>query len=228
MNPQHAESREYSMSEAPDDIEDPSQRAAWALGADRGHKCKVCGGTGKPAEAPANEGGDERTLRDRAKARWMAEPGDTSLLEAYDRGWKDRALAAPAQGDEVIPPRPAGYNDASTDPGSPLQRWGKPRHEGAKLLLQPLDDGYWTPWHIANEMLRSAQSGDEAQLLADWVCERWHAEVAGRPLVNVHRRTLDDTWRQMLRHLGVDDEARLGPRHDDLLAARAATGGAKS
>jgi hypothetical protein len=54
--------------------------------------------------------------------------------------------------------------------------------------------------------------------LADWVAERWHAEVANRPLVNVHRRSLDDTWRQVFRHLGFDDEARLGPRHDELRA----------
>jgi hypothetical protein len=25
------------------------------------------------------------------------------------------------------------------------------------LLLEPLPDGYWTPWHIANEMLREAR-----------------------------------------------------------------------
>lgn len=51
-----------------------------------------------------------------------------------------------------------------------------------------------------------------------WVVERWKAEVASRPLVNVHRRSLDDTWRQVLRHLGVDDRERLGPTHDELVA----------
>lgn len=56
--------------------------------------------------------------------------------------------------------------------------------------------------------------------LINWVAERWHAEVANRPLVNVHRRSLDGTWRQMLRHLGVDDRARLGPTHDELLEHR--------
>jgi hypothetical protein len=25
------------------------------------------------------------------------------------------------------------------------------------LLLEPLPDDYWTPWHIANEMLREAR-----------------------------------------------------------------------
>jgi hypothetical protein len=55
--------------------------------------------------------------------------------------------------------------------------------------------------------------------LIEWVCERWHAEVKNRSLVNVNRRPLDDAWRQMLRHLGINDEARLGPRHDELVQA---------
>ena len=71
----------------------------------------------------------------------------------------------------------------------------------------------------------------DRQALIDWVAARWHAEVANRPLINVHRRTLDGTWRQVLRHLGVDDKARLGPTHDELLigaeeaATRAQKGG---
>lgn len=56
--------------------------------------------------------------------------------------------------------------------------------------------------------------------LVDWVVSRWHDEVANRPLANKNRRSLDDTWRQVLRHLGVNDEALLGPCHDDLLAAQ--------
>ena len=49
-----------------------------------------------------------------------------------------------------------------------------------------------------------------------WAVERWNDEVANRPLVNVHRRTLDITWRQVIRHFGGDDVALCGPRHDDL------------
>lgn len=52
-----------------------------------------------------------------------------------------------------------------------------------------------------------------------WVCDQWHEEVAVRPLVNVNRRTLDDTWRKVLRYLGADDVKLLGPAHDDLLLA---------
>lgn len=56
------------------------------------------------------------------------------------------------------------------------------------------------------------------QPLIDWAVERWNAEVKNRPMVNIHRRSLDDTWRQVLRHLGVDDRERLGPTHDELRA----------
>jgi hypothetical protein len=55
-----------------------------------------------------------------------------------------------------MPPRPAGSNDANTDPDSPLVRYGRAGKETG-LLLEPLPDGYWTPWHIANEMLREAR-----------------------------------------------------------------------
>lgn len=53
--------------------------------------------------------------------------------------------------------------------------------------------------------------------LAVWAVSRWNAEVKDRPLNNVHRRALDDTWRQVIRNLGEDDVTLLGPRHDDLV-----------
>lgn len=52
-----------------------------------------------------------------------------------------------------------------------------------------------------------------------WAVERWRTEVANRPLQNVHRRSLDDAWRQVIRHFDGDDQALCGPRHDDLVAA---------
>ena len=54
----------------------------------------------------------------------------------------------------------------------------------------------------------------------EWAVSRWLDEVSNRPLVNVHRRTLDDTWRQVIRHFGGDPDALVGPSHDALLAAR--------
>lgn len=56
-----------------------------------------------------------------------------------------------------------------------------------------------------------------AQAVVDWAASRWQSEVANRPLQNVHRRTLDDTWRQVIRHFGGDDKALCGPSHDDLV-----------
>ncbi len=51
----------------------------------------------------------------------------------------------------------------------------------------------------------------------DWAVERWNAEVRYRPLRNIHRRAMDDTWRQVIRHFGGDDRLLCGPTHDELL-----------
>ncbi len=56
-----------------------------------------------------------------------------------------------------------------------------------------------------------------------WAVWRWESEVKNRPLVNVHRRTLDDTWRQVIRHFGGDPDKLVGPSHDDLLAQQRTT-----
>jgi hypothetical protein len=50
-----------------------------------------------------------------------------------------------------------------------------------------------------------------------WAVSRWNDEVSHRPLRNVNRRPLDDTWRQVIRHFGGDDEQLCGPRHDQLV-----------
>jgi hypothetical protein len=57
-----------------------------------------------------------------------------------------------------------------------------------------------------------------ADLLA-WAVSRWQAEVGSRPMTNVHRRTLDDTWRQVIQRLGGDDLALVGSTHDEILSA---------
>ncbi|MDI4088419.1 hypothetical protein QK428_03640 [Pseudomonas aeruginosa] len=64
-----------------------------------------------------------------------------------------------------------------------------------------------------------AQAQHSVQELLEWAVDRWHAEVSLRPLINVHRRALDDTWRQVIRHLGGDTGLLCGPSHDELLAA---------
>ena len=55
--------------------------------------------------------------------------------------------------------------------------------------------------------------------LLEWAIRRWQKEVMGRPLENVNRRALDDTWRQVIRRLGGNAEVLCGPPHDELLRA---------
>ena len=50
-----------------------------------------------------------------------------------------------------------------------------------------------------------------------WAVSRWEAEVKNRPMQNIHRRALDDTWRQVIRHFGGDDIGLCGLLHDELL-----------
>ena len=77
----------------------------------------------------------------------------------------------------------------------------------------------------ANYPWKTPAALTEAQLRAkgdalEWAVSRWLDEVSNRPLANVHRRTLDDTWRQVIRHFGGDPDALVGPSHDALIAAR--------
>ena len=48
----------------------------------------------RPAAPQAAPAVDEWVLRDKYKAAWLQEPEDSTVLEAYDRGWKDRAALA--------------------------------------------------------------------------------------------------------------------------------------
>ena len=66
------------------------------------------------------------------------------------------------------------------------------------------------------ERLRARVAKLEAAV--EWAVARWGAEVKNRPMQNIHRRTLDDTWRQVIRHFGGDDRALCGPPHDDILS----------
>ena len=50
-----------------------------------------------------------------------------------------------------------------------------------------------------------------------WAVQCWYDQVANRPLVNIHRRTLDDVWRQAIRYHGGDPDQLVGMCHDDLL-----------
>lgn len=53
----------------------------------------------------------------------------------------------------------------------------------------------------------------------EWAVERWNVEVKNRPLQNIHRRSLDTTWRQVIRRFGGDDLALCGLPHDELVSS---------
>ncbi|MFP7984813.1 hypothetical protein [Pseudomonas aeruginosa] len=88
---------------------------------------------------------------------------------------------------------------------------------------------FWVKWTEAAAVLYGpgiklyahpvAQAQHSVPDLLEWAVDRWHAEVSQRPLTNVHRRALDDTWRQVIRRLGGDTGLLCGPSHDELLAA---------
>jgi hypothetical protein len=92
---------------------------------------------------------------------------------------------------------------------SPKDEKGAEPASGTKL------PGFHEPSYDKGWRDCETEKGERVELIA-WVVERWRAEVANRPLVNVNRRPLDDCWRQMLRHLDADDRALLGPTHDEL------------
>lgn len=58
--------------------------------------------------------------------------------------------------------------------------------------------------------------------LREWAVNCWRCEVQHRPMVNIHRRTLDDCWRQVMRYAGLDPDEAVGLSHDELLAAGSA------
>lgn len=77
----------------------------------------------------------------------------------------DEGIAPPperAPGGDELPPFPSR---AVEDDGR-LQRWGVTWPTTDKILHSRMPDGYWTPWHLANEALRAASTGADATLRA--------------------------------------------------------------
>ncbi len=82
--------------------------------------------------------------------------GQASLLDltAFGTGsalreWAAEVDTARAQAaEQVAAPAAIGVP-------APLERWGF-KHEGAQSWVDRMEDGYWTPWHLADEALRAA------------------------------------------------------------------------
>ena len=66
------------------------------------------------------------------------------------------------------------------------------------------------------KLRENERDAERAKMLA-WAVERWRDEVEHRPLINVHRRSLDDAWRQVMRYCGGDPDQLVGPSHDQRL-----------
>lgn len=65
----------------------------------------------------------------------------------------------------------------------------------------------------------SREVEDYRQRLLDWAVGKWIAEVSSVPLINIHRRVMDETWRMVIHRLGGDTNKLIGPPHDELVVA---------
>jgi hypothetical protein len=55
--------------------------------------------------------------------------------------------------EQTLPPFPPNIEDSGA-----LQRWGVTWPTTRKLLHQRMPDGYWTPWHLAEEQLAALRA----------------------------------------------------------------------
>jgi hypothetical protein len=78
-------------------------------------------------------------------------------------------------------------------------------------------------WHAAATVTvtvsgPTTSQAERQQTDLEWAVARWNDEVRNRPIINVNRRPLDDTWRQVIRHFGGDPDTLLSlPSHDTLV-----------
>lgn len=99
---------------------------------------------------------------------------------------------------------------ATADQSSPLYGW-VPAQDPAEIVFDLID--------------MVEQRFDWRSFVVRWAADRWRAEVQNRPLQNVHRRALDTTWRQVMRHFGGDPDVLVGPSHDELADRATGKGG---
>jgi hypothetical protein len=116
-----------------------------------------------------------------------AEAGNAALLDAYRRTWgcvmHDSVLHSPACNAD-------SRGDCTPEcPALAVSMLLRADHPGAALLAEV-------------EALRVALHD-----LVAWAKERWDAEVKHRPLANVDRTALDQTWKQVQARLGAAVDA---------------------
>lgn len=180
----------------------------------------------QPTRTVVDEYGNETRI-------WAAQPTPSteyvtreSALEALEHveqhngpGRKAEAVAMLEAAQPTLPDDERAAN---------IKTWRKRAEDGTDEALTASQCLKLADAEIADLRAALRQPGalpDDAEDAARWAAERWTAEVANRPLANVHRRTLDDTWRQVIRHFGGDPDALIGPSHDALLALAAKQAG---
>ena len=76
-------------------------------------------------------------------------------------------------------------------------------------------DGVKAGLEAVAPMIRDAQR----QINLQWAVDQWFSQVKNRPLQNIYYCTLDQAWRQIIRHFGGNPEELCGPDHFDLTKA---------
>lgn len=111
-------------------------------------------------------------------------------------------------------PEPTAY--ASSDPVRKNQLWSRSQYDSALPKNRECCDIPLITTTQA-QAYADARANEKVDELITWAVGKWFEQVANRPMTNIHRRSLDDTWRLILKHLGADDVALLGLDHDSLL-----------
>lgn len=199
-------------------------REAFAHAEGRGYNCYLFSPTPRAAVSPATAA----TPPDVAFKPWHERHADVFSNEgdAWRAFLDARATVSQSTAEKVyyggsVEAGPVAFDEPATaDERAAFETCGPEACTTANRCKAEQQCG----WSTIGRASQAAAPADPAlvvsrQLVIDWAVERWTLEVNGRPLGNIHRRSLDDTWRQFIRYLGADDVSLLGPRHDDLIAA---------
>lgn len=149
---------------------------------------------------------------------------EEKLLGPNEQAAVDYVLSLLAQHDRIVGELRADRDSWAEQAEQRLADWDEMRKErDAALARVEQQERTIAGMNEAHAKLaglyEAAQAQHSVPELLEWAVDRWHAEVSLRPLINVHRRALDDTWRQVIRRLGGDTGLLCGPSHDELLAA---------
>ncbi len=186
---------------------------------------------GCPPEQPEQAEAERPEMSPERAAYFMRRfKSEEKLLGPNEQAAVDYVLSLLAQHDRIVGALRADRDSWAEQAEQRLADWDEMRKErDAALARVEQQERTIAGMNEAHAKLaglyEAAQAQHSVPELLEWAVGRWHAEVSLRPLINVHRRALDDTWRQVIRRLGGDTGLLCGPSHDELLAAAPAQGG---